>query len=263
MRLDGFKKGGTAFSGRTFTGGAVFLTRARRSKCYLSWRAIDLEQSTAAGPVQARETGRDRPLGSRTDFRGTAKPPMGYRRFPDYKQMVVYNSCPKVISHLTRGILSNMSKILASRNAGLGASAYDSARRPPPAVEELQALWRYRDLVVQLVRRDLVARYKRSVLGIAWTMLNPLGMMLVLTLVFSHLFRTVPAYPAYVLIGLMAWNFFAQSTVMAMRQLVWGGTLLQRIYMPRTTFAVSAVGTGLVNLVFAFIPLLVVLLSFR
>jgi ABC-type polysaccharide/polyol phosphate export permease len=62
---------------------------------------------------------------------------------------------------------------------------YDSAKRPSPIIEELLQLLRYRDLIVQLVRRDVIQRYKRSVLGVAWTMLNPLGMMLVMTIAFS------------------------------------------------------------------------------
>lgn len=137
---------------------------------------------------------------------------------------------------------------------------YDSAHRPPASLEELVMAWRYRDLVVQLVRRDIVARYKRSLLGVVWTMLNPLGMMVVLTIAFSQVFGEARAYPGYVLVGLVAWNFFAQTTVAAMEQLVWGGGLLQRIYIPRTMFAISAVGTGLVNLVLSLVPLVAVML---
>ena len=116
-------------------------------------------------------------------------------------------------------------------------------------------MWRYRNLVVQLVRRDIVTRYKRSVLGVAWTMLNPFAMMLVLTIAFSKVFGATRAYPAYLLTGLVAWNFFAQTTVAAMRQLVWGGSLIQRIYIPKTIFAISAIGTGLVNLLLSLAPL--------
>jgi homopolymeric O-antigen transport system permease protein len=146
-------------------------------------------------------------------------------------------------------------------SAGDTISTYDSARRPAPAVEELIELWRYRDLVVQLVRRDVVARYKRSLLGVAWTMLNPVGTMIVLTVVFSRVFGTPPAYGVYLLSGLLAWNFFAQTTVSAMRQLIWGATLLQRIYVPRTVFAVTAIGTGLVNLALSLVPLCFVVLA--
>ncbi len=137
---------------------------------------------------------------------------------------------------------------------------YDSARRPPAALEELGELWCYRDLVIQLVRRDIVARYKRSVLGVAWTMLNPLGTMIVLTIAFSQVFGATRAYPTYVLSGLIAWNFFSQTTLAAMQQLVWGGSLIQRIRIPKTLFAISAVGTGLVNLLLSLVPLTVMLL---
>lgn len=137
---------------------------------------------------------------------------------------------------------------------------YDSLKRGPVALEELRGLIRYRDLIYQLVRRDLVARYKRSVLGVAWTMLNPLGMMVILSVVFSQVFHAVEAYPAYVLSGIVVWNFFSQSTSAAMTQMVWGSTLLHRIYLPRTAFVVSAIGTGVVNLAISMVPLLVVLL---
>jgi ABC-2 type transport system permease protein len=137
---------------------------------------------------------------------------------------------------------------------------YDSAKRKSSALEELQDLIRYRDLVYQLVRRDIVARYKRSVLGIAWTMLQPLGMMIVLTLVFSQLFGRVEGYPAYLLSGLIAWTFFAQTTTATIYQSVWGGALMQRIYIPHTAFSVSSIGTGVVNLFLSLVPLLLIML---
>lgn len=137
---------------------------------------------------------------------------------------------------------------------------YDSASRGSPPLEELREVIRYRNLILQLTRRDVTTRYKRSVLGIAWTMLNPLGMMVVLTIAFSHIFRfeTEYGYPAYVLSGLLAWNFFSQSTTAAMVNLVWGGGLLHRIYIPRTSFALAAIATGQVNLLLSIIPLLII-----
>ena len=106
---------------------------------------------------------------------------------------------------------------------------YDSAKCGPVALEELRGIFQYRDLIFQLVRRDIVARYKRSVLGIAWTMLQPLGMMVILSLVFSTLFQAVKGYPAYILSGLIAWTFFAQTTSAMITQIVWGGALLKQI----------------------------------
>jgi ABC-type polysaccharide/polyol phosphate export permease len=141
------------------------------------------------------------------------------------------------------------------------AQVYDSAERGSPPLEELRSIIKYRHLLTQFVRRDILTRYKRSVLGVAWTMLNPLGTMLILTIVFSRAFGgSQPGYAAYVLSGLIAWNFFAQSTNAASLHLVWGGSLIKKIYLPRTIFALSATGTGLINLLLSLAPLLIVML---
>ncbi len=137
---------------------------------------------------------------------------------------------------------------------------YDSARRGAVALEELRGIFQYRDLIYQLVRKDIVSRYKRSVLGIAWTLLQPLAMMLILLLVFSTLFQAIKGYPAYILSGLIAWTFFAQTTNAIINQIVWGGALLKQIYVPRTSFGVSAIGTGLVNLALSLIPMFLIML---
>ena len=138
---------------------------------------------------------------------------------------------------------------------------YDSASQRSPALDELREILRYRTLVVQIVRRDILTRYKRSILGVAWTMLNPLGTMIVLTIAFSRAFGSTEAYSAFLLSGLIAWTFFSQTTNAAISQLVWGEGLLKRIYVPRTVFAVSAIGTGLVNLILSIIPLFIVMLA--
>lgn len=138
---------------------------------------------------------------------------------------------------------------------------YDSSRRGSPPIEELRELLRYHNLVQQMIRRDIVTRYKRSFLGVAWTMLNPLGTTLILTIVFSEVFVVSNGYAGYVLSGLMPWTFFAQTTNAAMVSLVWGGGLLKRIYLPRTIFAVSGVGTGLVNLLLSLVPLVIIFLG--
>lgn len=137
---------------------------------------------------------------------------------------------------------------------------YDSAKLVPHALQELKEAVNYRYLLFQLVRRDLLTRYKRSFLGVAWTMLSPLGMMLILSVVFSFILGQSKTYPAFVLSGLMAWNFFSQSTNQAMSSLVWGGGLLHRIYIPRSSFGLAAIGSGLVNMALAFIPLLIVMI---
>ena len=143
---------------------------------------------------------------------------------------------------------------------------YDSSKRISPAIGELKEIGRYRHLLAQLIRRDILTRYKRSFLGVAWTMLNPLGTMLVMTIVFAKLFRAdmgeIP-FSVYILSGLIVWNFFSQGTNAAMSGLVWGGNLLQRIYVPRTIFALSAIGTATVNILLSIIPLFIVMLITR
>lgn len=135
---------------------------------------------------------------------------------------------------------------------------YDSSRRSHPLVEEIISLIKYRDLVYQFVSRSIKTRYKRSVLGVFWTMLNPLFMMIILTIVFSNVFKVGRNYPIFVLSGLVLWNFFSFATSSAMGEMIWSGALLNRIFMPKSVFAVSAIGTGLVNLLISLVPLFLI-----
>lgn len=143
--------------------------------------------------------------------------------------------------------------------------AYDSALKQNPALEELREIWRYRDLLQLLVVTSIKSRYKRSTLGIIWTLLNPLLNTIVLSIVFSFFFSrfSTENYPLYILSGLLLWNFFSQTTLHSMNKLIWGSSLIKRIYVPRTIFAVSVVGNGLVNLLLGFIPLVLVMLVTR
>ncbi|MCL4562639.1 MAG: ABC transporter permease [Chloroflexi bacterium] len=134
---------------------------------------------------------------------------------------------------------------------------YDSSKLPHPAIAEFFALIQYWDLVVQFVSRSIKTRYKRSVLGVFWTMLNPLMTMVVLTLVFSNVFRfPIQNYPVYILSGLTIWNFFSAASKQAMGEMFYSGGLLNRIYIPKSVFVVSAVATGMVNLGLSFVVLL-------
>lgn len=137
---------------------------------------------------------------------------------------------------------------------------YDSARVSPAPIEEIRSLWHFRDLLKQLIRRDIVTRYKRSVLGVLWTMLNPLGTMLILTVVFSRIFEMRGVYPAYIMTNLLVWNFFSQSTQFSLNATLWGSDLLKKIFMPSTSFVVTTLGTGIFNLLFSLVPLLLIFL---
>ncbi len=136
---------------------------------------------------------------------------------------------------------------------------YDSSKRPHPLVEEILAIYKYRELIYQFVSRSVKTRYKRSALGVIWTMLNPLLTMVVLTIVFSSLFKfQIEHFPIYILSGQVVWIFFSSVTSGAMGEMVWSGELLKRIYVPKSVFVMSAVGTALVNIVLSLIPLLAI-----
>ena len=141
------------------------------------------------------------------------------------------------------------------------ATTYDSASIRSPALHELRELWRYRDLLRLLVSNSIKTRYKRSALGVIWTLLNPLLTTIVLSIAFAQLFRfQIENYTIYLLIGLIFWGFFSQSTTQAMSTLIWGSSLIKRIYIPRTIFAISVLGNALINFLLTMIPLAVIML---
>jgi ABC-type polysaccharide/polyol phosphate export permease len=144
--------------------------------------------------------------------------------------------------------------------AGRDPNVYDSARQRPRWIEEGANLWRYRGLVHELVIRDIKVRYKRSILGILWTMLAPLLNMIALTLVFSALLKTaIQNYPVYFMTGSIFWAFFAQTTSTATAQTLASNELAKRMFVPRSVFIASALGGGLVNLVLSLAPLILIL----
>jgi ABC-type polysaccharide/polyol phosphate export permease len=141
---------------------------------------------------------------------------------------------------------------------------WDSAARPPRAAEEWSELWRHRSLVGALVARNVKVRYKRSLLGIAWSMLAPAGMMIVLSLVFSRVFRdAAPGYPAFLFPALLLWTFFAQTTSAVAAEAASGADLWRRVRLPKTAPAIATVLTGLVNLGCALVPLFALLALMR
>lgn len=146
----------------------------------------------------------------------------------------------------------------------MSAYEYNSASLKPPFIREFVELWQYRDLLRLLVTNSIKTRYKRSALGILWTLLNPLLNTLVLSIAFQAIMRfDVENYTIYLLVGLLVWTFFSQTTMHSMNTLIWGSNLLKRIYVPRTIFAVSVVGNGLVNYLLSLIPLAVIMLFMR
>lgn len=120
----------------------------------------------------------------------------------------------------------------------------------------------YWDLTWELVQRELRVRYRRSLIGFAWTMLQPMLMMGVLHIAFSTIFRfNVENYPVYVLAGLLFWNFFSQSIVTSMNSLRANGGLIQKLPVPKSVFPLAVVISGVINLLAALLPLLGLLVA--
>lgn len=125
----------------------------------------------------------------------------------------------------------------------------------------MRDLDQYWDLVSVLVLRELKIRYRRSSIGFLWTMLQPLMLMLVLHLVFSNIFRfEVENYPVYALSGILFWSFFSQSILHSMNSLKGSKDLLTKLPVPTAVFPVAAILAGMLNFLFALVPLFALLL---
>lgn len=118
----------------------------------------------------------------------------------------------------------------------------------------------YKPLLKELVRRDLKVKYRRSFLGYVWSLLNPLLMMCVMTLVFSYMFRfDIPNYPLYLITGQTLWTFFNESTNMSMYSVLQNGALIKKVYIPKFIFPVSRVLSSFVTMSFSLVAILVVM----
>ena len=127
------------------------------------------------------------------------------------------------------------------------------------SLNEISEILRYKELLRNLVARDIKVRYKRSVLGIFWVMLHPLLMMIVLSMVFSEIFNvTTKNYSVYVLSGFILWNFFSQSTSSALSSFTSNRSLINKIYLPKSIFPLSVILSGLIHFVFSLVPLFVI-----
>ena len=144
-----------------------------------------------------------------------------------------------------------------------GRAAGRPAGRPAAVLGAAREVWAYRDLLVNLVRRDLAVRYKRSALGFLWSFLNPLLMMLVFAIVFMVVKPlSVRSYPLFVLCGLLPWNFLAGSLSGAVRSITSNANLIDKVYFPRELLPLSVVLANLVNFLLSlliFLPLALVL----
>lgn len=131
-------------------------------------------------------------------------------------------------------------------------------------IELVREMLRYRELIWALALKELKIRYKRSVLGFMWALLNPALLMLVLTLVFSTIMRfSIPHYPVFLLSTLLPWTFFSQSLAYAADSIVTNGDLIKKVRVSKLVFPVAAVVSNLINLALSLIPLLLLVVFMR
>ncbi len=128
-------------------------------------------------------------------------------------------------------------------------------------ISAMFAVKKYKFLIQQLVSRDFKTRYKRSVLGMFWSFLNPLLMMLVQYYVFSTLFKSdVPYFAAYLIIGLVMFNFFSEATGQTLMSILGNAGLITKVYMPKYIYPLTKTMLSLVNFAISLVPMIVVCL---
>lgn len=136
------------------------------------------------------------------------------------------------------GLLGGVVTVLLDRSVGIA--------------RKLAELWAYRELMRNMVARDLKARYKNSILGYFWSLLNPLMTMLIFWLVFSVLIpNNIPMFPVFLLVGLLPWNFAVTSVSGGMRAIIDNANLVKKVYFPREILPITVVLANLVNYLLA------------
>jgi lipopolysaccharide transport system permease protein len=129
----------------------------------------------------------------------------------------------------------------------------------------LQELWHYRELLYFLTLRDIKVRYKQTLMGLAWVIIQPLMTMLIFTLVFNRFVRLDAGplpYPLFALSGLLLWLFFSSAVSNSTNSLISNANLITKVYFPRMFIPAAAVGAGLVDLFVAFVLLIVLVLYY-
>jgi lipopolysaccharide transport system permease protein len=158
--------------------------------------------------------------------------------------------------HISR--LEEAEKPLEKISSALRKTDGNLAQRPVISIRSgqrwralnLAALWAHRDLLYFLIWRDVKVRYKQTVLGVAWAVLQPLLTMVVFTVLFGRLAH-VPSdgrpYPIFVYAGLVPWNFFAAAVDASSNSLIGNSALITKVYFPRLIIPAAAVGAALVD----------------
>lgn len=127
--------------------------------------------------------------------------------------------------------------------------------------QNIKNFFKYKDLLLELIMKDIKLKYKNSILGVLWSMLDPLLTMIILTIVFGSIFkRDIPNFPVYVLIGRLVYSFFSESTNASMNAILANRQLIKKIYVPKYFFPLSKVCSTFITFLISFIPLILVMM---
>src|SRR3989475_8726219 len=154
-------------------------------------------------------------------------------------------------------------------SATFHASEADQAVRTsePPhlhPVARLRELAASREVLANLVRKEVKVKYKSSVLGATWSMLNPILYLAVFTLVFRVILDNhIPHFPVYLLSGLLAWNLFSNALSLSVRSVVDNANLVTKVYFPREILPFASIGSALVDFVLQALVLVLFMALFR
>lgn len=128
----------------------------------------------------------------------------------------------------------------------------------------VQNFMKFQPLLKELIARDIKVKYRKSVLGVLWTLLNPLFMMIVLSVVFSNLFKfDVEYFPVYLLSGQLIFNFYSEVTNSSMSAIIDNGPLIKKVYVPKYLFIFARTFSSTINLLASFTALICVMLAMR
>src|SRR3954471_10184728 len=133
-----------------------------------------------------------------------------------------------------------------------------------PLSQRLRDIWRYRELFFGLVRKELKVKYKESVLGFLWSMLNPAMTLTVYYIVFQLILKNgIPYFAIYLACGVLVWNLYSTALPGATGSVVANASIVKKVAFPREVLALAAVGAALVHFFFQTIVLVIFLLVFR
>ncbi|HAU67413.1 MAG TPA: hypothetical protein DCW52_03340 [Gammaproteobacteria bacterium] len=147
-----------------------------------------------------------------------------------------------------------MSKTLTVISAGSGSQR-----------AKLLELWNYRELAWSMTLRDIKVRYKQTVLGVAWAVLQPVVTMIIFTVIFGGLAK-IPSdgfpYPVFVYSGLLAWNLFATSVSTAGSSMVGAANMISKVYFPRLIVPLASMGVAVIDFLVSFLVLMILMVIY-